>query len=339
MLNYWASRTKRFPVIAASSVWQSLGSIIAKAVLFKAGAIGLIFSQVVGQGVGILRLIRLLSPSTELSQLRWHSIWFLALRYRRFPIYSTGAGLLNVAGAQAPPLLFVATFGPAAAGFFALASAILQAPLSFISSAIGQVFFATASESLRSGTLGRQVEDLHRKLSQIALPPALLLAFTAPDLFALVFGSDWRPAGDFARFMAPWIYFAFVSSPLSSVFFVFEKQSAALAFHFVMLTARMGAILTGVWLNSLGIAILLFSVASATSYLGLLIWVYYLVKIPIHTVLKHTFTAFTASLICSLPVFIIMLFRIDTLVVWVLAMIVSIIAIFAHYFRMLRVVF
>lgn len=169
----------------------------------------------------------------------------MAVRYKRFPLYSTWEGLLNTAGTQLPPLIFAIFFGPAVAGLYSLANRVLSIPMSLIGSAIGQVFLSNAAEARRNGTLGTLVLNLHTKLAHLGLAPALLLALTGPDLFAFVFGANWRQAGEFARWMAPWLYFVFTLSPLSTLFAVMENQKEGFAFQVILFVVRLAAIFIG----------------------------------------------------------------------------------------------
>jgi len=44
------------------------------------------------------------------------------------------------------------------------------------------------------------------------------------DLFALVFGEEWRVAGNYAQVLIPMMFVKFISSPLSSMLFIGNKQ-------------------------------------------------------------------------------------------------------------------
>src|SRR5690606_8732501 len=147
----------------------------------------LVFAQALSQGIGAGRLGRAFVNTVSRTELSLAGAKVMANRYRRFPIYSSGEGLLNTAGLQLPPLLFAALFSPAAAGLYALANQILSLPMSLIGGAVGQVFFSQAAQAHRDGTLSRIVLQLHRRLAHIGVPPSLLLMLVAPDLFALVF--------------------------------------------------------------------------------------------------------------------------------------------------------
>lgn len=301
VFNYWAIRNQYFGTVARTRVQQSLATIAIQLVGFKLGGPNLLFSQAASQSIGTLTLGKSFISSSARKQLSWAGVKQMATRYKRFPIYSTWEGLFNTAGLQLPPLLFAALFSPAAAGLYSLANRVLSLPMSLIGSAIGQVFFVNAAEAHREGRLGVLVAQLHSKLAHIGLAPALLLMLAGPDLFALVFGNDWRQAGEFARWMAPWLYLVFVSSPLSTLFAVTEQQTQGLAFQVILLVARIGAIYWGATLGDINVAVMLFATASALCWLGFLFWVGVVSGNRPAAMLQPTLSALWIALLCAVP--------------------------------------
>jgi len=144
--------------------------------------------------------------------------------------------------------------------------------MTFVGQAIGNVFFAKAADARRDGNIDVLVAQVHEKLAQIAMPPALSLAVVGPDLFAWVFGPEWREAGVFARLMAPMLYFQFILSPISTVFSVLDRQEQGMLLQGMMVIVRCSALIIGAWLNDLRLAIVLFSLGSAISYFIFLLW-------------------------------------------------------------------
>jgi O-antigen/teichoic acid export membrane protein len=197
--------------------------------------------------------------------------------------------------------MFAAFFGIGAAGIYALANRVLSLPMSFIGNAVGQVFFSNAAQANREGKLAPLVVNLYSKLAQIAMPPAIILAIAGPELFSFVFGKEWTQAGEFARWMSPWLYFAFVFSPLSTIFSVIEKQGAALTFNLLLLGSRVGAMLLGAYCNDLTLTVILFSFVSALCYLGALFWFGYSLGNRVSVILKPTYEAFFGVSACAVP--------------------------------------
>lgn len=273
VFKYWALRTKAFTAVAGTTLQQSIATLLIQVAGYKLGPVCLLIGQAAGHGAGTLNLGLKFFKSEHRKRLSWQVLWQQAVRHKRFPIFSSWEALFNTAGVQMPPLLLAAFFSPAAAGVYSLANRVLSLPMMLIGSAIAQVFFSNAAQAHREGHLGKLVAELHAKLAHVGLPPVLLLFLVGPDLFAFVFGSDWRQAGEFARWMTPWLYLVFVSSPLSTLFAVMEQQKRGLAFQAILLTTRVGALLIGALTGDLITTVILFSSTSALCWLGFLLWV------------------------------------------------------------------
>lgn len=275
VFNYWAIRIKAFPAIARTKLTQSLSMVAIQLGGFMLGPVALLIGQVAGRAVGALGLGKktVAARRSAFQQIRAAGIWRAARRYRRFPIYSTWGAAFNTVGTQSPFLLLAASFGAGSAGAYLLAHRVLTAPLSLIGRSIADVFFANAATAYRNGSLGPLVAGVHEKLAQIAMPHAMVLVLAGPELFSLVFGQEWRQAGVFAQWMAPWCYLILVTSPLSTLFSVLGKQRAEMVFQGWLLTTRTVALLLGSYYGDLELAVALFSLSSAGCYLVFLIWI------------------------------------------------------------------
>jgi O-antigen/teichoic acid export membrane protein len=336
VFNYWSVRTKRFGTIAGTKLSQALATVAIQLAGFKLGGIALLYAQVAGQSVGTTSLGGWALANPGFRQVSWSGIKKAAVRYRRFPIFSTWAGFANTAGLQLPPMLFAALFSPAAAGLYTLANRVLTLPMSLVGGAIGQVFFANAAEAHRAGQLGPLVAQLHAKLAHIGLPPALILILLGPDLFAFVFGEQWRQAGEFARWMAPWLYLVFVSSPLSTLFAVTENQKQGLAFQVILLVLRIAAIGLGAWYGDLTLAIMLFAGASALCWLGFLFWVAHIAGNSARTMWQPTLAAFGFALAATLPILIGLSVPGYTPIAWAITLSITALLIATRYWFLLR---
>lgn len=266
VFNYWAVRTKAFGDIAKTRVSQTLATLAVQLLGYTLGGIALLFGQAGGQGVGSLRLARSAIKHKEFRSWSWGGVWQAAKRYKQFPIFSTWSGLFNTAGTQLPPLMFAAFFSAGAAGLYALANRILKLPMSILGGAIGQVYFSNMAEAKKDGTLANQIEKGAVGLLKLSLPAAMVFMLFAPEMFAWVFGEDWKLSGEIARWMVPWIVFQFISSPLSVVFFVLEKEKLGLYFQVVMFLFRFLAILIGYLYFEFMNALIFFAITSAVCY-------------------------------------------------------------------------
>tara|TARA_R110000851_G_scaffold319526_1_gene483997 strand:- start:14396 stop:15811 length:1416 start_codon:yes stop_codon:yes gene_type:complete len=266
VFNYWAIRIKEFPLLAKTNLRQALVTAGLQIVGFKLGGVGLLLGQVSGQGVGSIRLAKLVRRSIKLKNIKASNLRDSALRYKDFPVYSTWAGFFNSAGTQIPPLMFAALFGSGVAGLYALAHRVLAIPISVVGQAVGNVFFSGAAKAHREGVLGELVQEVHKKLVCIIMPPTVILIVTAPDLFSWVFGSQWREAGIIASWLSLWLFVSFSASPLSSIFSIVERQSIGLHMQAMMLSFRIVGILIGVSFGGMLSTIIAFSISNVLAY-------------------------------------------------------------------------
>ncbi len=304
VFNYWSVRNKHFSRIAGTRFTQAIVTLAIQLTIFKLGGISLLLGQVAGQSAGTTSLTRPALSTPEFRQVSWGGVKRAAVRYKRFPIFSTWEGFSNTAGAQLPPILFAALFNPAVAGLYALANRVMSLPISLVGGAIDQVFFSKAAEAHRVGKLGPLFEQLHSKLAHISFAPILLLMLLGPDLFILVFGEDWRQAGEFAIWMGPWLYLTFVSSPLSTLIAVTEQIKKGLVFQLVLLLSRLGAISFGAWLGDPKLTIILFSGANSLCYIGFLFLLAQIAGSSLRKIIQPTLNAGGIAIGCALPVLI-----------------------------------
>lgn len=300
-VSHWAVRTRAYPALAATRIRQTLALLAIQFAASPLGGGGLLLGHAAGQGVGTLALARPALRAAAGHRVSRNGIWAAARRYRKFPLFSTWSGLFNTLGKQLPPLLFALLFSPVAAGLYALAHRVLAMPMSLIGEAVGKVFFSSAAQAQRRGELGPLVARVHASLAQIAMPAALALAIVGPDLFALVFGERWREAGEFARWMAPWLYLVFITSPLSHLFSVLERQGQGLAFQALLLGVRIAAIGIGAAMEDLLLTVVLFSLGSAGCWIGFLGWIARLTGNRARTLVTPTLTALAWSLALLMP--------------------------------------
>jgi O-antigen/teichoic acid export membrane protein len=275
---YWGIRVRAFPLMARSKLYQVITQLVVQLGCFSLGPFGLLLGQTLGSGAGAAGFAGFLTRQrwALIRQIRVAELWIAAKRYRRFPLFSTWASGCNTLSTQVPPLMLAAFFSPAAAGLYALSHRVLALPMGMVGQAIGDAFLAEAAEARREGDLPRLVLSIYEKLVQIAMPPAVLLVLIGPELFALVFGPEWRMGGTFAQWMTPWLLAQFISSPLSLLFDVLERQPEEMAFQFGLLGSRVGALLVGHWIGDLTWTVALFALTSAFCYLVKLVWLFIL---------------------------------------------------------------
>lgn len=337
VLQYWAIRTKAFSALARTKVTQAIGMVTVQLGAYTVGPLALLLGQIAGQAAGSTSIGSLAVQRhwSVFRAVRLRGIGKAANRYRRFPIYSSWTGAFNAAGSQLPPVLLAALFNPAAAGIYVLAHRVLAMPMKLLGRAIADVFYASATDARRNDQLAPLVAGIHEKLAHIAMPPALILVLAGPQLFALVFGEGWRQAGEFAQWMAPWIYMVFITAPLSTLFSLLEKQAQGMLFQGALLSTRIVTLLIGAYYNDVMLAVALFASGSAVCWVGFLIWIIRASGSPWLALWKPTAQAFGWSILLIAPLITVHL-MIEQLALWLAALTVTGALVSARYITLIR---
>jgi len=271
-LNYWNSRTRHFGRLSVARVTSAImttgtqlsggfagyatgGSLISASLAGSVIATGVLGGQIWRDDRSLIK--GSLSLQGMLSGLK---------RYKKFPLIDSSSALLNTASWQLPVLLLSAFFSPVIVGFYALGMRVLHAPMSLIGGAIAQVFFQRAAEARRDGVLNTLVENVFRILVLIGLFPLLLLTLIGGDLFTVVFGNVWREAGIYAQLLGIWTFVWFISSPLSTLYIVLEKQDFGLKYNIANLITRLASLVVGGLMGSVYVSLALFSLSGIVVY-------------------------------------------------------------------------
>lgn len=225
----WLSRHDRFVHVSAAQVVQTTSMFGTRigAGWVGPGPGGLLWGYVVGYAAAFLGMSRAAAHHVrEALQSRptWTEMRALASRYRRFPTFTMPAALISGLITRLPILLIPVWFSMEVTGEFSRGFNMLFVPLSLIAAAVAQVFFVRAVDAHRAGGLAAFTANVHARLVLMTFWPSLVLMIAGPDIFEALFGADWRNAATYLLFVAPWILFTVVASPLTRLFDVLERQ-------------------------------------------------------------------------------------------------------------------
>ena len=271
-LNYWNTRTGHFTRLSVASVTSRLtGTAMTLGAGFAgfATAGAMIVASIFGRAVATVVLGGQIFRDNGrflIQNFDRRAIWSGMKRHRKFPLFSSWAGLLNIASWQLPIIMFGIFFSPAIVGFYALGFRILQMPMSLIGQAIGRVFHQRAAEAHVQGDLRPLVRNLLRLLLLAGLAPIVALAVIGEELFAFAFGAKWADAGLYAQILSPWALVWFVSSPLSTLFGVLEKQAQGLRMQVTIFVSRLCSIAIGAYYGDVILALTLLSASGILVY-------------------------------------------------------------------------
>lgn len=246
-LQFWFVRRKQFGQLARIRVMQAAGSSATQIGLGVAGVapLGLLLGQLVNSGVGSVRLAWRLwrDERATIGQVRRHDITRIARRYERFPKFSTLEAMFNSAAIYLPIILLSAWAVGPEAGYLSLGMYAMQVPMSLIGNAVSQVYISRGPEEARAGTIGRFTVEVLSGLLKTGVGPILCIGVVAPELFRIVFGSEWTRAGVLVTWMVSWFILQFLASPISLAMHIRNRLFEAFVLQVFGLVLRTGAVI------------------------------------------------------------------------------------------------
>jgi len=300
--NYWNTRTRKFGRLSFAKLNNSISSSLAQLGVGIAGWIGpsgLIAGTIIGSFASSTVLIFqtwIDDGRMFLSSVNRKSIIDVAIRYKKFPIYSTWASLLSALSQQLPTLLLSGLFNNEITGLYALGNRILRLPAQLIGAAISQVLYKHAAEAARDGSLTHLVQNTLSHLVTLGLFPFILIMLVGKEAFTVVYGPSWSEAGVYSQILALWTFFSFIGAPLTTINLVLERQEVNLFFNVILFVTRLLSLLIGAKFHDARLAMIIFSIS------GSVIWIWYtmwILKTCNISLIGTIFQIFKYVLICS----------------------------------------
>ena len=232
-LNYWSNRNKGYKELAISRVVQSSATGISNLGMggLNFGASGLIVGNIIGQFLSTLYLFKKVYHSQSRPRWMFNKLKTMALlkKYKKLPLLNLPNVLIDNFRLSGINILIAKFFTTATLGQFALAWKMVQTPMGVIGRSLAQVFFQKIASVKRDELYGI-IKSFIVKASLVALPIFAIIYLFSVDIFIFVFGKNWSLAGESASIMSPWLFLNFLTSPLSQIFIVLNKQEIMLTF-------------------------------------------------------------------------------------------------------------
>lgn len=268
ILEHWLIRLKRYGVTARVAVLQSvlLNSAKAGIGLYYPLAAILILLQTISSVIYTMLYVG--TKNLDLfahSENKKASIKELAYSYRDFAIYRAPEVTINAASQSLPVLMLAAFFGPASAGYYTLGRTVMGIPAGLIGKSVGDVFYPRISEAANNREkLYPLVCKATLVLAAVGFSPFLIVMIFGPWLFSFIFGIEWKIAGVYAQWLAPWLLISFLNSPSVKAIPILKAQPFQLCFTCTLLAARILALFSGYFFfESDLVAIALFGVSGS----------------------------------------------------------------------------
>jgi O-antigen/teichoic acid export membrane protein len=271
--NEWCVRNKYFVSLSWNKITNSAATTLSK-LLFgfvKVVSNGLVIGDLIGRIISaagcVFRVLQ--KDKTELFQMSFKRMRYLAKRYVEFPKYSLPAQLLSAIGGSFPVLLIGAYFKSIEVGYFAMTMNVLSVPISVVSIAIRDVFRQRANEEfVKTGSCVRIYKRLLKILIFWGVLGSLVLFFALPVIFSIVLGNQWRVSGEYSQILLPMITIDFVSMCLSGVLIITEKIKIVLYWQIYYVCITIISLLLGCFIfHDIRTALIYFAIGRSTAYL------------------------------------------------------------------------
>jgi len=271
-LSSWFLRSGNFKVITKSRVSASVVSILVSLsiVLIYPGPAGLVISYFAGTAANTVVLLWFFENKPQVFRVQsWQCHVKNISTYNQFPVYTLPTELISNFVQQLPIYIFSFYSGVQSVGWFSRSRQMLGLPITYFSSSISEVYKQRASDAFRNNPAHLKPLFLKtfRSLALVAIIPFLVITVFSPDIFALVFGENWRQAGVFTQVLAVMYFFKLVISPLTYNFYLFSKQRLDFLLHILIIIITSAGLFIGFFFFDSAIkALLFFSIAYSIVY-------------------------------------------------------------------------
>ena len=223
VFSYWCNRHKGYGLLARNKLGQAVATTGTQLGLgaLSWGPAGLLVSTFLGQAWSTVNLF--LRSRKEIYGLPHTSTRQLMREHRKMPLLNAPTALMDSVRTNGVTLLIGNLFDSVAVGHFGQAWKLLQTPAALINSSLSQVFFQKLATVERGGML-RIVRQSAVRSALIGVVPFTLIYFLSPPLFPIVFGEPWAMSGLIGAALVPWLFMNFITSPISTVFIVTQRQ-------------------------------------------------------------------------------------------------------------------
>lgn len=320
VLASWLSRRQAFGTLAQANLSSSVTGKAASIGLglFSPSPFGLIFGPIINDATLIaVSLRKTMADFSLFREVTFTQIRKMAIRYKKFPKFSSLSSLTSVAATQSVALMLAVSFSPVVVGLYAMTHLIISLPLKLMGNSLASVFYQKACvEKNRTGLIDHVVKSVHSRLVSLGIFVFLILMIIGPELFGFILGAQWITAGVYAQILAPWFFVVFISTPIGSIFNVFEKQGASLGFNIVLLFSRIIAILIGGFYGDPIICMVLLSVTGVISWTWMNMYLLRMGGVPLRGAMYDIFRYSALGLIVASPLLIAKFISLSSLLVF-----------------------
>lgn len=154
-------------------------------------------------------------------------------KYKRYVIFNTPSSLVMTLSLQAPLILMGLYFGPIVAGYFAIASRLVNIPGQMIGSTLSKLITKNLSEKWEVGEidLAKVIRRYYLNITSILIYPFYLMVFIGDDFSLIILGDEWSDVGNILQCLAIISMSNLLVQCFSGLFDLSGKQNIRLGYH------------------------------------------------------------------------------------------------------------
>ena len=209
---------------------------------------GLIIAKLIAEFISILLLLRVhfRKQTLQLVNVSKRRILINSKRYENFPKYQTTTVFISSLAQNLPILLLGTLFSPEVAGFYALTTRVLNAPIGLIGKSTREVYYQKASKMYARG---EDFSSLYIKttlgLLKLFIIPFFTILFFGEEIFEMFFDEKWKVSGLYAEILIFWFLTLFIKSPSVASFSILNLQKSQMILSFVSIFLRVASFYIG----------------------------------------------------------------------------------------------
>lgn len=272
------NKYKEFKRIAVSEITTGIIGTGLKIIsgmvgLFKIGLpLATVLGRIAGNATFYLQLRKKPLPKTDKA-----TIIQMMKKHKNFPLFTMPKDFINSFSINLPFTLLAIYFDQAFIGLFSMAFTFTFRPMNIINSAYDKVLYERISTKYLNGQ--PILKDIVRFFSYnylVAIPLFITAFIFAEPILTLILGQEWSGTATYFRYMIPWIGVMLISSSISFVPYLFNKQRNEALLYALLFVIRLVAIIIGIYHNDFDLAIMLFCGAGTIFTLAITAWYIYM---------------------------------------------------------------
>lgn len=243
----------------------------------------LILGKIFADSLSLLILLKNISITTPLKSIKTSAsrLKANARKHHYFPRYQSLTVFSSAVSQNLPVFLLAWLYSVEIAGFYALSSRVLRAPINLIGSSTKEVYYQKASKMFSEG---QSIFTLYIKttlgLTKLFIIPFIVVILLGEYLFGVIFGDSWIIAGELSQLLILWYFVGFINAPSIATFSILSKQKVQMIVEIVSLILCATSIFLGFFIfKSYYVSIAMFTAINVCINVFLITYIYKSLKV------------------------------------------------------------